>query len=102
MKRVLQKNLRLHDQIVQCLRLLCIVARALRLRCGSRRSRLWRRGSGRFRQPSGNSLQEILVRFPAQRFEPLLVPVVVGIDVHEPLQRVACLPHVSGIKVNVE
>jgi len=47
-------------------------------------------------------LQKRVIRFAAQQFESLLVPVIVRVNVHKPFQRLARLRHVPLLQVNVE
>ncbi len=105
LQRVLQKNLRLYDQIFQRLQLPAFFAAGRRsrgsLRLMSVRSMTWR-GGARFHQPARDPLQLHFIHSPAQQFQPLLIAIVVRIDVHEPLERLRRLFDVSRRQVHIE
>ena len=107
LQRILQKNLRLHDQIFQRLHLAAFFGNRLRgiSALGARLARLrnvrraYRAGLGK----SGlDPLQETVIGAAAHALDAFLIAMVVGIDIHEPFDRVAGLRDISAIQVNVK
>src|SRR6266481_6845862 len=63
----------------------------------------WRRSRAHgLGQSATHSFHERFVNVSAKLLHPLLIPVVVSVDVHQPLERIASLAKVTGIEIHIE